>query len=1365
MSKEELPVKSVQARVKTNNGFKPIGAQKTNRNVGLIANRQLALLKAFPERIEYIKESLKEYLLIKKNVYLNRKRKVPTEEDIYKCECISSLHATREDWDNPDISIDCGEGCLNRQMSLECEIKSCPCGITCQNRRFQLHHDACVYPKGMAGKGFGLVAGEKIKKGQFVIQYIGEVLSLTSEEGTRRINEYARSTCTYMMKLNSNEVIDPTYKGNMARFINHSCDPNCESQKWNVLGEIAVGIFAVKDIEEGEELSFNYQFDVYLTPFTRCLCGTTACKGYLGLVPLGYTAEEWNERVDTMPCEICGSNDEDEDDMFLICDNCNNGYHTFCLKPPLTKIPEGAWFCERCKEKANEKRTEEIEQESENDVALKRVILRTKRTKHKKAVITPEGIVVEKRGPGRPRKKNSEDLAEYNEIYNLQKELQREIIQKLHEHSKEIDIPDEDEEEEEEDPEEDVIAEGKISPNKTQEKIKEEQKQRSDKKEKKSRLGELKLEVFEQFQKILQKSTLFSRLEDQTYLEKVRRDPMQKRRMMTISTIELVIFQEYVFRKAKKLNVKLFWDRSFHKRDFFTKANEFRLACNDEQYEWFRELFELLDQATHEYKMINNFTRAVIKIPAIFLKRTLGEYHKNVHHIQAQFNVNLQYDKNYFSDECYPLHVESTLTFTGIKENILQAIEYLQHILNELKVKRIYMSSSDIRVIISNLMPIKQQIHPSEIRCCRDNALRDINHPFYTIYYSDKEVAFVGTESELEKSITLVEIEIAREKQIKKNVFSLNYLVPVCEKYQLLEIKQRIESVYENTKLIIYNPTLPRKNISLTLCSNYINFDKAYADLKDGIDAAGLYDDDFETIQKQTIYQMIKYFFKYLQNYFQTKSTIFMKSWDTTTTEFCSSASLRPPPCFQEILSYYIKDHEFKFYILSVTRLCLSGGFTSLGLTPRNVTTICKFTLNRSVYTTPSLHSKNYQSIFSFSSSDFTTFLEYYNPQGYFSHYSGEKISEMEHRIRSAVGGADCSRERSREKSRHLRETGRARDPDQHSCEKEKEANVIVGYKGEEKRREHRADPRSHRESIVDPRSHKEHRTDPRSHRESRVDPRGHKEHRTDPRSHRESRVDPRGHKEHRTDPRTQQTDIRDPRGYREHQVDPRGPRLDPRDRGRDPAENGGDHQQPFSRRRREMNIERRSNSSKNSIPSSKGSRHHYKPHRAHRESRRPYNRYPSRGRPIRAQRISSSRSSTSSNSSSSIATKITIVSRSSSGDPRLKQNIHNYTQKNNRASRSRRRQSQRQRVYQASFNRSSSSNSNQKRRVKVLFDAGGSSGRYYICIIASPSTSPQYRPRQRAFSRTRRSSSPRRTHTHYRGSNRRDPRDSLSSS
>lgn len=91
------------------------------------------------------------------------------------------------------------------------------------------------------------------------------------------------------MKLSNKEVIDPTYKGNLARFMNHSHGPNCETQKWHVLGEICVGLFALRTIEEDEELTFNYGFDTYKTPFTLCLCGAPNCNGYLGYVPLNLT--------------------------------------------------------------------------------------------------------------------------------------------------------------------------------------------------------------------------------------------------------------------------------------------------------------------------------------------------------------------------------------------------------------------------------------------------------------------------------------------------------------------------------------------------------------------------------------------------------------------------------------------------------------------------------------------------------------------------------------------------------------------------------------------------------------------------------------------------------------------------------------------------------------------------------------------------------------------------------------------------------------------------------------------------------------------------------------------------------------------
>jgi histone-lysine N-methyltransferase SETD2/UMP-CMP kinase len=824
----------------------------------------------------------------------------------------------------------------------------------------------------MGAKGYGLISGEKIKKGQFVIQYIGEVLSLSSEEGVKRLNDYSKSTCTYMMKLGGNEVIDPSYKGNMARFINHSCDPNCETQKWNVLGEICVGIFATKDILPGQELSFNYQFDVYQTPFTRCLCGTANCKKYLGLVPPEYTPEEWFEKVENMPCELCGSNDAVYDDQFLLCDNCNRGYHTFCLIPKLEKIPEGAWFCPRCvKEKEQpSKEAEEAKDDmkekksSVENISLTKVLKRDKERKKLKLLKSRS-----KKRPGRPRKnvmdeEELDDLSDYNEFYNLQKSLQRELIEMIGKEAL-VDYEEaQNEDDDEEGVEEEHVATSKnitSAPKKI---------------EKKSKLDEIKEQVMSSLKKLLEEHQLLKKLDDSEFIKKLNKDQNIKRRAMSISTIELSIFKSYIFRKTNKMAIRLSLDTNPYKRDIFAKKNEFRIQCNDSQYDWFRDLFILMDQATSQYKVIKGFTTAYVSVPAIFIKRIVGEYQKTVHHLQAEYNETMQYDKSFITDECYPLSETCKLSLKGIKENIMQGVEYIQSILDTLEVRRIFMSSSDIKIIISNLMPIKQQIHPSEIRCCRDNALRDINHPFYTIYYKDKEVAFVGTKEELDKSVALVESEIAREKKVKKNIFSLNYLIPVCDKYHLIKIKERLEKVYANTKLIIYDPLLPRKNVSLTLVSNYINFKEAYEDLRDSIDDQNLFKENFENYQKQTVYQMAKYFFKYLQNYFQTESTIFMKAWDTMTLDFLGNCN-GYESIFKEIKSLYIRDHELKFYILSVTKMSLQGGYKNIGLTKGDIITICKSILNRVILYDDSLYSKNYQSIFPFDS-DLPNFLQHF---------------------------------------------------------------------------------------------------------------------------------------------------------------------------------------------------------------------------------------------------------------------------------------------------------------------------------------------------------------------------------------------------
>lgn len=368
--------------------------------------------------------------------------------------------------------------------------------------------------------------------------------------------------------------------------------------------------------------------------------------------------------------------------------------------------------------------------------------------------------ISKKKKTGRPRKgKNPDDdldgITDYEEFYNFQKELQKELIQQINKDAL-LDLVDQENDLQEE--EDEVVEEVEMQ----EEKV-----------EKKSKQDQIKEQVMVHLKKLFSQTKLLDNLKSRDYIEKLNHNEELKRRNMSISTLELLIFRKYIFKKTKKLKIRLSLDTNPYKRDIFAKKNEFRIQCNDEQYDFFRDLFNMMDEAVAKYMEINGFTTAYINVPAIFLKRVVGEYQKNVHYVQSQFQVLLEYDKSFITDECYPLHLECKLSLKGIKDNIILAVEYLQEILDELEVRRIYMSSSDIKIIISNLMPLKQQIHPSEIRCCRDNALRDINHPFYTIYYKDKEVAFVGTKEELDKSTSLVENEIAREKQIKKNIFPL----------------------------------------------------------------------------------------------------------------------------------------------------------------------------------------------------------------------------------------------------------------------------------------------------------------------------------------------------------------------------------------------------------------------------------------------------------------------------------------------------------------------------------------------------------------------------------------------------------------
>ena len=121
----------------------------------------------------------------------------------------------------------------------------------------------------------GLFAKSDIKKGEKVIEYKGRKFTHKQVEENDRFDN---SKAIYLFTLNERYVLDGDTKTNTAKYINHSCDPNCEVDI--IKGKI--WIIAIKDIKKGDELSYDYGFG-YDADFRQfpCKCGSKNCCGYI----------------------------------------------------------------------------------------------------------------------------------------------------------------------------------------------------------------------------------------------------------------------------------------------------------------------------------------------------------------------------------------------------------------------------------------------------------------------------------------------------------------------------------------------------------------------------------------------------------------------------------------------------------------------------------------------------------------------------------------------------------------------------------------------------------------------------------------------------------------------------------------------------------------------------------------------------------------------------------------------------------------------------------------------------------------------------------------------------------------------------
>ncbi len=129
--------------------------------------------------------------------------------------------------------------------------------------------------------GRGVFALRRIPKGTRVIEYLGERIS--QDEATRRYEETTQYPFTFLFEVDETTVIDAGVRGNSARYINHSCSPNCESL--NEGGRIYIE--ALRAILPGEELTYDYRLETE-EPMTRrlqatfgCNCGSRRCRGTL----------------------------------------------------------------------------------------------------------------------------------------------------------------------------------------------------------------------------------------------------------------------------------------------------------------------------------------------------------------------------------------------------------------------------------------------------------------------------------------------------------------------------------------------------------------------------------------------------------------------------------------------------------------------------------------------------------------------------------------------------------------------------------------------------------------------------------------------------------------------------------------------------------------------------------------------------------------------------------------------------------------------------------------------------------------------------------------------------------------------------
>jgi len=191
-----------------------------------------------------------------------------------------------------------GEGCYGTNYK-EPRVKKNECSVPqeqidawlringskpCIRRQLKGWKHLVVYKSGI--HGLGLYTAEFIPRGSLVIEYVGDIVG--QRVADKREIEYHsgkrqqyKSVC-YFFKIDKEHIIDATRKGGIARFINHSCLPNCVAKIISVRNEKKVVFFSERHINPGEEITYDYHFNQEDEgERIPCFCRSRSCRRYL----------------------------------------------------------------------------------------------------------------------------------------------------------------------------------------------------------------------------------------------------------------------------------------------------------------------------------------------------------------------------------------------------------------------------------------------------------------------------------------------------------------------------------------------------------------------------------------------------------------------------------------------------------------------------------------------------------------------------------------------------------------------------------------------------------------------------------------------------------------------------------------------------------------------------------------------------------------------------------------------------------------------------------------------------------------------------------------------------------------------------